>query len=361
MRRWLILTAALVLCLAGCGKAEEPVRQLFFPEVAVLKTNVTVPAWFYPATGEMEYLCPHCPHACIDGESACQEEVHGKDCLFYKFSSEKGCSLVGDKLYYFLAEDLYVYDTTTGERERLMDRNTSGLDSYIFKGEYLYRYDDSYKHENGQTYDRMERIYLPDLRVEDIRGQQIPWQIADGNGYYVMADSSPYIVSGLYRQPLYVSGEAVPKKELLLHEVDLESNLLLTKDAVYWTGDNRLRTDPDTVMQNLYRYDLEKQTTVLVAEDFGIGKFVSDGEYLYAVRKREAKYALICTDDYGNITVLGTAAERQRLLVSSVEIVGTYVIADIADTADGVTLTGKMVYDIRTGDVQVCWLQGKFE
>ncbi|MBR5445875.1 MAG: hypothetical protein IKV57_07125, partial [Clostridia bacterium] len=110
MRKLLVMAAALVM-LTGCGETEEPVRQLFIAEVTVLGQTVETPAWFYPASGEMEYLCPDCPHQCMNSEYACREEVHGEECLFYKFNPRVGYSLAEGKLYYFLAEDLYVYDT----------------------------------------------------------------------------------------------------------------------------------------------------------------------------------------------------------------------------------------------------------
>ena len=360
MRRVMILAAALML-LTGCGKpAEEPVRQLFFPAYTVLKTDVTVPAWFYPDTGDVEFLCAGCVHQCMYSEYTCSEEMHGEECLFYKFNPGMGYSLVEGKLYYFLAEDLYVYDTATGEREQLKDTATSGWgdESYIFNGEYLYHYDRDSERENGKGYTRIERIHLPDMGTEDINGQGLVWKIKEGVGYYVMADSSPYIISGLYSQPLYTAEEEPPAKELLLHEVELGIYTLLTEDAVYWIGNDRLEADPDVVTHNLYRYDLKKQSIILVAEDFGVGRIVSDGEYLYAVRQQEDGYALIRTDDYGNITVLGMADDDQRLLPASADIVGQYVIADVvSDKADGMIKSGKMVYDMESGEIQTYWLQ----
>lgn len=360
MRRLLALMAAALVMLTGCGETEEPVRQLFIAEVTVLGQTVETPAWFYPASGEMEYLCPDCPHQCMNSEYACREEVHGEECLFYKFNPRMGYSLVEDKLYYFLAEDLYVYDTAAGKREQLKDTATPGWvdESYIFKGEYLYHYDRDTERENGKGYARIERIHLPDMRAEDISGQGLVWKIKDGTGYYVIADSSPYIVSGLYRQPLYTAEEEPPAKELLLHEVELGTYTVLTEDAIYWVGNDRLEEDPDLVTHNLYRYDLKKQSIILVAKDFGGGRMVSDGEYLYAVRRQAEGDALIRTDDYGNITVLGTAEEGQRLPAASVDIADRYVIADVvSDKADGRMKSGKMVYDTESGEMQMYWLQ----
>ena len=361
MRKLWIAVILLVLVLAGCGKGEEPVRQLFFPEYTVLGQNVTVPAWFYPDTGEMEFLCPDCVHQCIDSAYACREEIHGDECLFYKFNG-RSYSLVGDKLFYFLERELYVYDTLTGERQCLKDMAIPGWDneSYIFKGEYLYHYDLNSLRKNSREYDKIERIHLPDGKVTDISEQCIPARIVGDTAYYATADSSPYIVSGLYSQPLYEAGENPPAKELLLHGVELGIALEITDEAVYWVGSDRLREDPDAVVHNLYRYDFAKQSIILVAEDFYSSRIVSDGGYLYAVRQQETGDTLMRTDDYGNITVLGEAEEKQRLLPGTVEIVGTYVIADIVwDTESGGMKTGKMVYDTEAGEVQVYWLQEK--
>ncbi|MBR5446195.1 MAG: hypothetical protein IKV57_08730 [Clostridia bacterium] len=359
MRKLVVLAAALVLLFVGCGESEEPVRQLFISEVTVLGKTVETPAWFYPASGKMEYFCPDCPHQCMNSEYACREKVHGDECLFYKFNG-RSYSLVGDKLYYFLAEDLYVYDTGTGESVRLIDKGNGW--EYIFKGEYLYRFDENSAWENGKGYDRIERIHLPDMRAEDISGQGLVWKIVDGVGYYLIADSSPYIVSGLYSQPLYEAGETPPAKELMLHGVELGIALEITDEAVYWVGSDRLREDPDAVVHNLYRYDFAKQSIILVAEDFYSSRIVSDGGYLYAVRQQETGDTLIRTDDYGNITVLGETAENQRLLPGTLEVVGGYVIADVVwDKEDGTMKTGKMVYDTESGRVQTHILQEKTE
>ena len=360
MRKLFVLAAAFMMLLIGCGREEEPVRQLFFPEYTVLGETVTAPAWFYPEDGTVEFLCPGCEHQYMDSEYAFEEDAHGEECLFYKFSGSEYSSLVGDRLYYFLAEDLYVYDTVSGERERLKDMAASGYGeySYILKGEYLYRYDRDSAWENGLGYDKIERIHLPDMRVEDISGQRIPWKIADGVGYYSMADSSPYRISGLYSQPLYTSGETPPAKKLLLHEIDLGVFPLLTEDAVYWTGDNMLREVPDTVVSNLYRYDLEKQSTILVAEDFGRSRIVAVGEELYAVRPAEDGYALVCVSRYGIVTVPGRTEAGQRLVSGSVDTAGQYVIADIVSDGEAEsTKTGKMVYDTEAGEVKVYWLR----
>ncbi|MBR4961783.1 MAG: hypothetical protein IKY52_12875, partial [Clostridia bacterium] len=77
MYRLFVGLAVLMLLLPGCEKEEVPVRQLFFPEYTVQQESVTVPAWFYPETGEIEYLCPDCVHACFNGGVNCTEEVHG--------------------------------------------------------------------------------------------------------------------------------------------------------------------------------------------------------------------------------------------------------------------------------------------
>lgn len=349
-----------VLLFAGCEKKEEPVRQLFFPEYSIPGQTVETPAWFYPETGEVEYLCPDCPHTCMHNGSVCDEEVHGEECLFYKFDDRRGYSLREDTLYYFLSDDLYMFDTITGERERLKDTAVTGWgnESYIFKGEYLYRYDpDS---ENGQGYSRIERIHLPDMAVTDISGQTIPARIVEDTAYYVIADSSPYIVSGMYRQPLYAYGEEPPAKELPMHEAEFGIAFVITEDAVYWIGSDALREDLDTIIHNLYRYDFAKQSIILAAEDFYSGRIVSDGEYLYAVCQQEDGYALLRTDDYGIITVLGSTETGERLLMASVDMEGQYVIADmVSDKADGIQRTGKMVYDTETGAVRKYWLQEK--
>ncbi|MBR4961264.1 MAG: hypothetical protein IKY52_10235 [Clostridia bacterium] len=59
----------------------------------------------------------------------------------------------------------------------------------------------------------------------------------------------------------------------------------------------------------------------------------------------------------------GEAEEPVRqLMMASADMAGQYVIADIvSDKADGITKTGKMVYDTENGVVQVYWLRVKAE
>ncbi|MBQ8640785.1 MAG: hypothetical protein IJ480_01085 [Clostridia bacterium] len=357
MRKLLILAAALILFLTACGKEEtEPVRQLFFPEYTVLQKNVTVPAWFYPETGKVEFLCPDCVHQCVKGEYACREAVHGHECPFYEISERY--SLVDGVLYYFAGDDdnvaLYSYDTEDHTREVLMETdNPLWRSSYIFKKEYLYSYDRDSEMEGWQSYGNMNRIHLPSMRVTDISGQQIPWKIVDGIGYYNIADSSPYIVSGLYSQPLYARNELPPAKELLLHEVDLGVSLYMDENAVYWSGTNYLPDEMEETESNLYRYDRHTKETTLLIRDYRFGVETGYGEYLYDIRHDETGSVLVRVHGtLGDQKVLYTPEEGWSL-TGGARAAGQYIIADMkSDTA-----YGKLVYDTAAETCQTYVLQ----
>lgn len=353
MRRILVGLAAVVLLFIGCEKEEEPVRQLFFPEYTVGKTDVTAPAWFYPETGDVEYLCPGCPHRCLGNVDDCPEDVHGDTCPFYKFSGRY--SLTDTALYYFTSMDaygdLYVYDLETHSRERLRDTDTNPLwrSSYIFYGEYLYQYDRDSLGDDGLWYGQMTSTFLPTGETTDLSGQRMPWIVENGTAYYLLTDSSPYIVSGIYSQPLYNAGETPPEKTLLLHEVDLGSYPLLEEDAVYWIGDNKLRDNPDVVVHDLYRFDRKTQEIRLLVENFGSSMPVVYGEYLYAVRHDETRNVLmqVHTTD-GDQKILYVPEEGYRLKMTTLEIVGKYLIADLQH--DNGETQEKIWFDLETGE-----------
>lgn len=351
MQRIFAGLAVVVLLLAGCAKEEEPVRQLFFPEYTVRKEKVTVPAWFYPETGEIEYLCPDCVHKCFNTGINCEEDVHGDACPFYKFSGRY--SLAEEVLYYFTSADdfgdLYSYNTETRESVRLMDTKPNHLwrSSYIFYGEYLYEYDRDSLTEDGLYYGHMNRIHLPEWESTDIAGQRLPWKVENGTAYYLLTDSDAHIVSGIYSQPLYSAEDTPPAKNLILHEVELGSYPLLEEDAVYWIGDSKLRVDPDTVVHDLYRFDRKTQEIQLLAENFGNSMPVVHGDYLYAVRHDETRNVLMqvhSTD--GDQKILYVPEDGWKLKMTTLEAVGKYLVVDaVSDSANG-----KVVYDTETGE-----------
>ena len=352
MRRILVGLAAVVLLLVGCEKEEEPVRQLFFPEYTVGKTEVTVPAWFYPETGEIEYLCPDCPHKCFNAGTNCEEEVHGDACPFYKFSGR--CSLAEDTLYYFNSRDefgeLYAFHLESRTWEKLMDTDPNPLwrSSCVFKGEYLYQYDRESCEEGDLYYGQFIRIHLPTMEITDLSGQRLPWKVEDGVAYYAMTDSDPYIASsGIYSQPLYSAEEIPPAKDLILHEVELGVYPLLEEDAVYWIGDKKLREDPNAAVHDLYRFDRKTQEIRLLAENFGSSMPVLFGEYLYAVRHDETRNVLMQVHSTtGDQKILYVPEDGWKLKMTTLDVVEKYLVVDvISDNA-----SGKVVYDTETGE-----------
>jgi len=354
LRRILVGLAAVVLLFIGCEKEEEPVRQLFFPEYTVGKTEVTAPAWFYPETGDVEYLCPDCPHRCLGNVDDCPEDVHGDACPFFAFTNTNGCRQVGEKLYYFTCEDVYgelfAYDLKTQTREKLLDTapETVWRSTCQLRGEYLYQWD-SVTGNNRNYKENIRRMHLPTGEVTDMNGHPIPWKVQDGTGYYLLTDSSPYFVSGIYSQPLYDLGENPPEKTLLLHEVDLGSYPLLEEDAVYWIGDNKLRDNPDVVVHDLYRLDRKTQEIRLLVENFGSSMPVVYGEYLYAVRHDETRNVLmqVHTTD-GDQKILYVPEEGYRLKMTTLEIVGKYLIVDLQH--DNGETQEKIWFDLETGE-----------
>lgn len=347
-----ILLLAFVGLFSGCAKeeAEEVPRQLFVSTYKIGKKEVSSPAWFDPATGEVTYLCSHCPHECLGDNGHCSEEVHRDACPFAGFFSAR-YQVIGDTLYYFASNEdygnLHAYSLTSGETTHLLDTapNTLWRSSTLFRGEYLYQFDAS--RERNFLYENMQRLHLPTGEWEDLDGQPLPFAIEDGVGFYTLADSDEHYITGIYSQPLYKTGETPPPKTLLLHEVDIGIFLKLTEDAIYWFGNDQLPQDANDVHSDLYRYDRQTQEITLLVQNYGSSQLVDYGESLYGIRKDGTRTVLMqihATD--GTQKVLYTAEEGWTLHPASVDLVENYVIVD-ANSENG---KAKVVYDIVSGE-----------
>ena len=356
MRKIIVLVSALLLLFTGCAKEEEtPPRQLFVSTYTIGKNEIAAPTWFDPATGEVTYLCSDCPHACTGNDGHCNEDVHGDACPFAKFSSRY--TLLDDTLYYFTTNedygDLCAYSLTTGETTRLMDTAPNKLwrSSFLFQGEYLYHFDNASR--DGSRYGELRRLHLPDGTWEDIPGQSIPFHIENGVGFYTIPDSNEHSVSGIYSQPLYTTGEAIPTKTLLLHEVELYFTLLVTEDAIYWFGDEDLPiegVEGNAVPGDLHRYDRHTRENTLLVQNFGHSHLVPCGGYIYGIRSDGTRSVLMqvhATD--GSQKVIYTAEEDWHLIMATLDMVDTYVIVDATSGAEH----AKVVYDTATKETRV--------
>lgn len=367
------MTLLLLVSLPSCTK-EEPPQQLFLSTYKIGKVDYSSPAWFDPATGEVTYLCAHCPHQCQGDDETCSEEVHGDDCPFANIARTLYC-VIEDTFYYFCTyfhdvekhEILYAYSLMDGNRTELLHTmfNTSVSSLYIIKGEYLYQLDthvprgqNNTNQKYISTYRDLQRLHLPTGTWEDVSGQTPPWQIEDGIGYYLLSESDDAL-TGVYSQPLYTSGETPPEETILFHEVTMDATPLLTKDAIYWIGDNQLPEDEDTVARDLYRYDRQTQEITLLAQDFGSrfsalnAYLVEDDGFLYGICEEDTKEVLtqVCiadgtqkalyTEDDGLTKEDGWTIEN-----STLDVVGDYVIVDVYNKAT----PGKLVYDTTTDE-----------
>ncbi len=352
MRKIIVLASVLLLLFAGCAKEEAaPPRQLFVSTYTSGKNEVTSPAWFDPATGEVTYLCPDCPHSCVGNDGHCDEDVHGDECPFAKFSARY--TLLGDTLYYFTTNedygDLYAHSLTTGETTRLLDTSPNKLwrSSFLFQGEYLFHFNNASR--NGSSYGELRRLHLPGGTWEDIPGQSIPMYIEHDVGFYTIPDSNGHSAAGLYSQPLYTANEAIPAKTLLLHEVELYFTQLVTEDAIYWFGDDALPVESiegNVVPGDLYRFDRHTQENTLLVQNFGHSNLVACGGYLYGIRRDGTRSVLMqvhATD--GTQKVLYTAEADWHLIMATLEVVGDFVIVDATDG----DMVCKIVYDTQTG------------
>lgn len=372
MRKWLLLmTLLLLVSLPSCTKEETP-RQLFISTYKIGKVDDSSPAWFDPATGEVTYLCTHCPHQCQGDDETCSEEVHGDDCPFAGILRLH--HVVEDTVYYFCLSpsekdvhiNLYAYSLTDGERTHLLDTvNTDVYSHFLFEGEYLYQLDthvprgqNNTNQKYISTYRDLQRLHLPTGTWEDVSGQSPPWQIEDGIGYYLLSESDDAL-TGMVSQPLYTSSETPPEETILFQKVTMDATPLLTEDAIYWIGDNKLPEDEDTVVRDLYRYDRQTQEITLLAQDFGSrfsalnAYLVEDDGYLYGICEEHTKEVLtqVCiadgtqkalyTEDDGLTKEDGWTIEN-----STLDMVEDYVIVDVYNKAT----PGKLVYDTTTGE-----------
>lgn len=359
MKKGILTLLSLLLLFAGCAKEEEaPPRQLFVSTYTIGKSEVASPAWFDPATGEVTYLCPDCPHSCTGNDGHCDEDVHGDKCPFAKFSARY--TLSDDTLYYFTTNedygDLYAYSLTTGETTRLMDTSPNKLwrSSFLFQGEYLYHFDNASR--DGSSYGEMRRLHLPGGTWEDIPGQSIPFHIENGVGFYTIPDSNEHSVAGLYSQPLYTADAAIPAKTLLLHEIELYFTPLITEDAIYWFGNDalpandRLSTEGNAMPGDLFRFDRQTQENRLLVQKFGHSYLVPCGGYIYGIRRDGTRSVLMQvhpTD--GSQKVIYTAEEDWHLVTATLDTVGDYVIVDATDGKK----QAKVVYDAVAKETRV--------
>lgn len=365
---FILLLMLLLVSLPSCTKEVSATpQQLFLSTYKIGKVDYFSPAWFDPATGEVTYLCDHCPHQCQGDDETCSEEVHGDDCPFTNILRSHH-HIVGDTLYYFchslcgdeVHEDLYAYSLTNGERTHLLNTiNTDAYSHFLFKGEYLYQLDKNVPRGQNNTdkkyvstYRDLQRLHLPTGEWEDVSGQTPPWQIEDGIGYYLLSESEDAL-TGMVSQPLYTSGETPPEETLLFHEVTMDATPLLTEDAIYWIGDNKLPEDEDTVARDLYRYDRQTQEITLLAEDFGsrfsaLNAYLQEDDgYLYNICEEGTKEVLtqVCIAD-GTQKALYTEEEGWKIENSTLDVVGDYVIVDLYHNST----FGKFVYNTITKD-----------
>lgn len=345
---FMLLLMLLLVSLPGCAKeeAETQPRQFFVSTYKIGKKDVYSPAWFDPTTGEVTYLCAHCPHQCQGDNGHCSEEVHGDACPFEGFSATH-FQILEDTLYYFVSNedhgDLYAYSLTNGERTHLWDTSPSTLwrSSHLFKGEYLYHFDSTL--DSSMRYENMQRLHLPTDEWQDVCKQVLPWQIEDDIGFYLLSDSDEHHANGVYSQPLYTADEIPPTKTLLLHEITLGSSTLLCEDALYWIGDNKLPQDGNTVIQDLYRYDRHTQEIKLLVQNFGHSYLRAYGDYLYGTRNDGTRSVLMqvhATD--GSQKVVFTPEDGWTPKPGTIDIVGDYVILNAINGE----ISGKIVYDI---------------
>lgn len=256
--------------------------------------------------------------------------------------------------------ELYAYSLTDGNRTQLFDTvlNADVSSTYLFQGEYLYQLDTHVlRGQNNtdkkyvSTYRDLQRLHLPSGTWEDVSRQSPPWQIEDGVGYYLLSESDDGTLTGVYSQPLYTANDIPPEETLLFHEVTMDATPLLTEDAIYWIGSNKL--PEDTEIRNLYRYDRQTQETTLLAENFG-SRFSSlnaylkeDDGFLYGICEEGTTEVLtqVCIAD-GTKKALYTEENGWSIENSTLDVVGDYVIVDLYHHA---TL-GKFVYNTITQD-----------
>ena len=102
-------------------------------------------------------------------------------------------------------------------------------------------------------------------------------------------------------------------------------------------------------MHDLYRFDRKTQEIRLLVENFGNSMPVVYGEYLYAVRHDETRNVLmqVHTTD-GDQKILYVPEEGYKLKMTTLEIVGKYLIVDLQHDA-GETQE-KLWFDLETGE-----------